>query len=419
MHITLIGFGTRGDVQPTIALAKGLQSAGYSVKVAAGANFESWIRSHGLDYGALSVDIEAMMTSEGGKEWTNSSSNPLQELQIMRGLFQEHGATATDELYHICEHTDVIISGFTPLAIMDTIATRLNKKHIAALLQPSSTTRSGAALTNPFVNGSSFLNLGASLIYHAILWHLFSPVVNPAREKWQLPPYNTARFRRTLDEMPIIYGFSEEIIPRPADWGENLHITGYWFLNEPEWTPPQALSDFLNAGKPPVYIGFGSMSNRNPQATTHLILEALRQSGQRGIISSGWARLQAATLPDTVYLLDSAPHSWLFPRMAGVVHHGGAGTTAASLRAGIPMMIVPHIADQPFWGRRVAEIGVGTRPIPRHKLSVENLAAALRTLANDATIRQKAAQIGKKIQAENGIQNAVNAIQKILNASIQ
>jgi UDP:flavonoid glycosyltransferase YjiC (YdhE family) len=403
MQIGLIAFGTRGDVQPIIALAKGLQSAGYGVQVAAGTNFEAWIRSHGLDFAPISVDIQAMMNSEGGKAWANnSSSNPMQELQTMRTLFKAHGIQAAHDLYQICEAADVMISGFTTLAVIETITTKLKKRHIAALLQPASKTRAGAALTNPFVQGNSILNLGASWFYQSLLWYLFSPVVKPAREQWQLPPYHAAQFRQMLNQLPIVYGFSEHIIPRPADWGEQAQISGYWFLDEPDWTPPQSLSDFLNAGSPPMYIGFGSMSNRNPEATLTLILDALRQSGQRGIISSGWSGLKAHDLPDTVYLLESAPHSWLFPRMAGVVHHGGAGTTAAALRAGVPMTIVPHIADQPFWGRRTAEIGA-------------TLAAALRTLATNTIMQQKAAAIGKKIRAEEGVSNAVYVIQKMLN----
>ncbi len=415
MHICLIAFGTRGDVQPTIALAKRLQRAGYQVQVAAGTNFEGWIRSHGLEFAGISVDIQALMNSEGGKKWTNnSSSNPLQELQTMRTLFKEHGTEAAHDLYRICESADVIISGFTTLAIIDSIATHQKKRHIAALLQPSSKTRSGAALTNPFINGNSIVNLGASFLYQSLLWYLFSPVVNPSREQWHLPRHNAAQFRHMLNHLSIVYGFSEQVIPRPADWGEHVAISGYWFLDEPDWTPPPALSDFLSAGKPPMYLGFGSMSNRNPEATLQLILDALRQSGQRGVISSGWSGLKATDLPDNVYLLESAPHSWLFPRMAGVVHHGGAGTTAAALRAGVPMTIVPHIADQPFWGRRAAEIGVGTRPIPRHKLTTKTLADVLSVLANDNNMRQKAAAVGKIIQSEDGVTRAVEAIQKIL-----
>ncbi len=169
---------------------------------------------------------------------------------------------------------------------------------------------------------------------------------------------------------------------------------------------------FLDSGTPPVYIGFGSMGSRKPKETADLVLEALDRTGQRGILSSGWGGLSQENLPDTVHMVDLVPHSWLFPRVAAVVHHGGAGTTAAGLRAGVPSIVIPFFGDQLFWGQRVEKLGVGTAPIPRKQLTVEKLAAAIHRAVTDPLMRQQAAHLGARIQTEDGIANAVAVIGK-------
>ena len=156
-------------------------------------------------------------------------------------------------------------------------------------------------------------------------------------------------FDSVLRGQPILYGYSPAVIPPPADWGADIHVTGYWFLDPAEdWTPAAALVDFLAAGPPPVYVGFGSMSSRKPRNRQPDPGRAGR-TGQRGIIHAGWGGLQRR-LPDSVLMVDGDPFSWLFPRVAAVVHHGGAGTTSAGLRAGVPSVVVPFFGDQPYWG---------------------------------------------------------------------
>jgi sterol 3beta-glucosyltransferase len=177
------------------------------------------------------------------------------------------------------------------------------------------------------------------------------------------------------------------------------------------------LQAFLNAGEAPVYVGFGSMIAESPEVTTRTVIEAFQRSGQRGVIASGWGGLRPSDLPDSIYLLKEAPHEWLFPRMSAVVHHGGAGTAAAGLRAGKPTVICPFIADQPFWGKRVEALGVGTAPIPQKQLTAEKLAAAIRTAATDQGMRQRAAALGQQLQAEDGVGNALKVIQSVGKAS--
>ncbi len=204
------------------------------------------------------------------------------------------------------------------------------------------------------------------------------------------------------------------MIPAPPDWGADKHVTGYWFLDDGEdWTPPPALIDFLEAGPAPIYIGFGSMSSRKPEETAELVIAALQLANQRAILLSGWSGLQKTDLPDTVFMIDSVPHSWLFPMVAAVVHHGGAGTTAAGLRAGVPSVVVPFFGDQPFWGGRVASLGVGPTPVPRGKLTAERLASAIQEAVTNKAMRQRAAALGAKIQTEDGLARAVEIVQHI------
>jgi UDP:flavonoid glycosyltransferase YjiC (YdhE family) len=216
-----------------------------------------------------------------------------------------------------------------------------------------------------------------------------------------------------LQRFPVLYGFSPSIINPPSDW-QNTHVTGYWFLDEdPNWTPSKDLMDFLLEGAPPVFIGFGSMGNRNPEATADLVLQAIAIAGQRAILQSGWGGLSKRDLPDTVFILDSIPHSFIFPYMAAVVHHGGAGTTSAALRAGVPSIVIPFFGDQPFWGNRIAELGCGTEPIPRKKLTAENLAEAIQMAVTDRSTCETAANLGEKIRAENGIAKAVAIVNQL------
>ena len=246
------------------------------------------------------------------------------------------------------------------------------------------------------------------------MWQSFQPADRLARRQvLGVPaaplggPFNSEYTRRN----PILYGYSPSVIPPPPDWDGAIHVTGYWFLEPAEaWSPPPALEEFLQAGPPPVYVGFGSMSSRNPEEAADLVLEALRRVGQRAILLSGWGGLHKAELPASVFMVDSVPFTWLFPRLAAVVHHGGAGTTAFGLRAGVPSIVIPFFGDQPFWGRRVAELGVGPMPIPRQKLTVERLAKAIQTAVTDPMMHQRAAKLGAKIQAEDGVGRAVAVI---------
>jgi UDP:flavonoid glycosyltransferase YjiC (YdhE family) len=251
-----------------------------------------------------------------------------------------------------------------------------------------------------------------------MMWQNYRAADNLARRqvlKMAPAPFWGAFASLQQQKLPILYGYSPQVIPSPKDWSDFIHVTGYWFLESPSgWEPPIDLVNFLQSGPPPVYIGFGSMVNSQPGETTDLVLQALARTGQRGVLSAGWGGLKKAALPETVCMIDSIPFSWLFPQMAAVVHHGGAGTTSMGLRAGVPSIVIPFMGDQPFWGQRVFELGVGPRPIPLRRLTVDRLVEAMRCALSDTVMREKAARLGERIRAEAGIARAVEVIEKFM-----
>jgi sterol 3beta-glucosyltransferase len=290
----------------------------------------------------------------------------------------------------------------------------LIRTHLVPVTPTSTFPSVGIPQTLPNLGGA--FNLLSWQLVLQMLWMGVGPVFDKARKKVLGLPgssFNETYRPRSSKDCPIFYGFSPSVIPAPADWNEDIHVTGYWFLDPTEeWTPPPPLLDFLQAGPAPVYIGFGSMSSRNPEETADLVINALKKTGQRALLFSGWGGLQKEDLPDSVLMIEATPHAWLFPRVSAVVHHGGAGTTAAGLRAGVPSIVIPFNFDQPFWGQRVHQLGVGPKPIPRSKLTVDRLVQAIQETVTDKCMRQRAAELGSKIRADDGIANAVGIIER-------
>jgi sterol 3beta-glucosyltransferase len=237
------------------------------------------------------------------------------------------------------------------------------------------------------------------------------PINEWRRDVLGLPP---AKGDRLLHGKPVLtlYAYSEAVVPRPADWDESSVVSGYWFLDAPaDWTPDPELVKFLLQGPPPVYVGFGSMFMNGGKQKTRMVIDALRLARQRGILATGWGGLSAVDASDDILVVNSVPHDWLFPQVTAVVHHGGAGTTGSSLRAGKPTVICPFVADQPFWGRRVVALGVGSSLISQFKLTAESLACAIKSAVTDTSLPERAANLGKIIQSEDGVGRAVAYIE--------
>jgi len=423
MRLTILGFGTRGDVQPILALGRGLQERGHRVRVCASAHFQPWIESQGLEAAPATVDIAQVMASEGGRDWVEHGHDQLRQVRLMKRLVARHGRAMMEDGWTACQGADAVVSSFTTDIWAASIAEKLGVPQISTPLQPVLlATRSGAATPSaPRSGGSSWLNwLFGKLLVEPFGWRLAGALQNRfRREVLGLPAQsrrqNAARLARAL----VVHGYSAQVVPHAPDWPSRVHTAGYWFLDaDRAWQPPVTLSRFLDGGEPPVFIGFGSMTGHDPERLTRMLVEAVQQSGRRAVLQSGWANLGGGTgLPPSVALLDAAPHEWLFPRMAAVVHHGGAGTTGQGLRAGVPTVVVPAMADQPFWGARVAALGVGPPPIPRHRLEPGRLAAAIRVATGDLAMRQRSAELGSRLRGEDGVAAAVTLIESHLSVS--
>jgi UDP:flavonoid glycosyltransferase YjiC (YdhE family) len=413
-RITLIASGTRGDVQPAIAVGTGLRDAGYRVRLVAGSTFRSWIEGRGLEAAPSRVDMQAIMASPTGRAWVQSGHRPLQQQRLMREIVDAHAADLIHDAADAASDADLLLSGFTSDAYALAIGEQRGIPVASLPLQPTMLgTRDGRAMSvAPLPTRVSRLNgWFGRLILEPLGWRVYGDAVNRFRRELGLPAQTAGEHLALRRRMPMLHGVSRQVMPLPADWPSTCHVTGYWFLDESApWTPPPALEAFLDDGAPPVAIGFGSMTGGDPAATSALVLEAVRRAGVRAVLLSGWGGLDAAALPSGVLVLDEVPHDWLFGRIAGVVHHGGAGTTAAAFRAGVPQAVVPHMADQPYWGRRVRALGAGPSPLPRHKVTAASLAGALAALTGDAGMRARARAVATAVRAEDGVGEAVRLI---------
>lgn len=418
MRIAILAMGTRGDVQPYVALGKGLQEAGHAVRLVTHPNFAALVNAHGLSFYPVSGNVQDVAESEEMRVLLEKGNF----LAITRKTAQEAQRAAVAwaaEGLAACSDVGLIVAGIGGLYLGIALAEKLNLPLVEAYVAPFTPTNAfpGVVLPRTVSRLGGAANRFSHHLVRQMMWQGFRTADKQVRQKvLDLPaapfwgPYDAGRLRPA----PVLYGFSPSVIAKPPDWGANTHVTGYWFLESAAvWTPPDALEAFLQDGPTPVYVGFGSMSNRRPEEMAALILQALEQSQQRAILMAGWGGLRQAALPDTVLMVDSIPHAWLFPRVAAVVHHGGAGTTAAGLRAGVPSIIVPFFGDQAFWGERVAALGVGPNPIPRKQLTAERLAQALQQAVHNQTMRRRAADLGERIRAEDGVANAVAVVAQV------
>jgi UDP:flavonoid glycosyltransferase YjiC (YdhE family) len=417
MHITLLALGSRGDVLPYIALGVGLAAAGHRVRVATFESFGPTVAAHGLDFHPIGGDPRAILSTGGGLALAESGQNTL---RMYRSVMRSFGALAAGYARDLSplaqERTDLILNQLPGGLYGYDLAEALGVPMLMVGVMPLTRTRAFPMMAFPSALSSlPGYNALTYRIAEQLVWQAFRPTINRWRQdvlgldKWPLRGYFGDLDRRGV---PMLYGFSTDVVPRPPDWGEHVHITGYWFPRDRNWRPPEDLVAFLGQGTPPVFIGFGSMPVRDPQATTAVLLDALARSGQRGVLHTGWAQLAGTDLPGSVYPVDYAPYDWLFPRMAVVVHHGGSGTTGYGLWAGVPSIVVPFTFDQFFWGQRVAALGVGPDPIPYRSLTAERLAVAIARAVTDAEMQQRAAALGAAIRAGDGVASAVDAVQR-------
>jgi UDP:flavonoid glycosyltransferase YjiC (YdhE family) len=396
MRIKYMATGTSGDVRPAIAFSLGLQKAGHQVSVITTPDFKALVTTVGLEYISITDDeIGEFIPEPPTKKLLNKLWN----------VFQDADAIICIHYWFLCSY----------------IAEKLKIPFFISSVIPFSPTNSF-----PFAFASSKPNLGRilnALSYHFVdqrLWQFLRKSLNQWREEdLSLPPLSYwSGIIRWLDrkQIPCLYHHSPALLAKPPDWQDWVHVTGYWFLDNNSWQPPKDLVAFLEAGSPPIYIGFGheheeewNSKTLTKETLTKIVLEALKRSGQRGILLKGkdYGFSDRIQLPKEVFTIEWASFEWLFPRMAAIVHHGGLGTIHAVLKAGVPSIIVPYDVDNVFWGNRLVELGLSPPLIQQKQLSAEKLTEAINFVVTNKSIFQKAAEISQQVRREDGVTTAV------------
>ncbi|MFI8850152.1 glycosyltransferase [Streptomyces sp. NPDC053499] len=407
MRVAVMTAGSRGDVAPYTGLAHGLAEAGHQVTVATHGVFGPLVRAAGVGFRPLPVDPRAELESDKGRALHDSATGAGKMLRLTRMARALVGDMAPP-LVDVARQSDVLLLSGSLAALGHAVGEGLGVPSMGAYLQPLHPT---ASFGPPVLGGRSFGPVGnrmAAGVVNAAVERIFADTVRAtARDLLAAPPSTVRRTGHRARERrlwPVHYGYSPVVVPRPRDWRPGLDVCGYWW----SYVPPDAelppyVEEFLAAGPPPVFVGLGSATVRDPEATSAVLVRALRAAGVRGVVQRGWAGLHADPgAGDDLLTVDELPHALLFPRMAAVVHHCGAGTTAAGLRAGVPAVPVPVQFDGGFWARRLVALGVAPRAVPLRELTVDRLATALAAATRSPSYGHRARQVARLLGAENG-----------------
>ena len=407
MRITLLVFGTRGEVQPLIALARGLNAASHTTRIVTQAEFYDFVTQYEINCIPININLrEAERSRKHGGQYSIFAIHKLAQ-RAYQVLVEIWEACQGSEALILCDMG--MIPGWPIMEKLDvpTLVAAFYPEDIClAMMRETLTGKLRAWFQRNVVTA-----LTSRLILHPLLnrWR---------RTTLGLPPSHTIGGIEAAQTsgVPVLHAFSPHVFSKPTHWPAWFHITGYWFLEHPaSWQPPADLVEFLAAGPPPVYVGFGSVSANDMHRTTDIVVKALLQTQERGILAAGWSNLgQRPILPKSILAIDGAPHDWLFPQVAAAVHHGGAGTTAIALRSGTPNIIIPFTIDNPFWARRLAELGVAPPGIPPQELTVDRLASAIDDAIHDEAMQARQAALSEALRNEDGIARAVELIHNYL-----
>jgi len=405
MRILLATIGSDGDLQPFYAFARRLLGEGHEVTLAANERYATRARALGIPFVSVAPPWdEAAMRPRIEK--ILAAPAPLRQLALVVDAFVDEERASIQGLRTLAEAADVVIH--TPFFVAAAAVARVTKtKHVTVHFAP---------MHKASGYGPSGQNLGAW--FNVLGWHLAGSMVRRATdsqlntivEAVGIPPWRDILLSASHSTLLDFIAVSPHVIPKDASWGEATRVCGYWFLDEPGFVPPKPLEDFVSGAEPPVVLGFGSMPAFPADAITKKIVEAVDGLRRRVVLMSGWAGLGKIPLPDHVLAADFVPHGWLFRRAACVVHHGGAGTTAAAFRAGIPQAVVWHLGDQSMWGRKVSQLGVGPKTIFHKKLTAKGLRRQIDTLLSNEGMRARAARLGAVVRAEDGLGDASRAL---------
>jgi sterol 3beta-glucosyltransferase len=405
VRILIVTAGSRGDVAPFTGLGQRLRQAGHQVALAAHERFAGLVHGSGLEYRPLPGDPRELVRARAAAR-SPEQARP-DTVRFLQGL-GEGIVTAADQA------TDVVLTALGPAPLSRLAAGALGLPSLGTYLAPAVPTGEFAlpGLPQPG-EADPAANLAAGRALLAGAGSLYAGILPRLRDRLGLPAGPAGGGGGAEDAAwPVCHGFSPLVVPRPADWPPEAQVSGYWWPARPGgWQPPRDLADFLAAGPPPVFIGFGSMAPDQGERLSQVIADAVTRAGVRAVVQAGWAGLTGAG--DRILAIGDLPHDWLFSQVAAVVHHAGAGTTGAGLRAGAPAVAVPVLADQPFWAHRLHSLGVAPEPVYFGNLTAETLGGALRECLGEPRYRERAASLARRIADEDGAAAVLARIEQL------
>ncbi len=426
-RVTLVAWGSRGDVAPILSLGMGLQASGDIVTVLTSRDFADLVELAGLVWAPFDISVQDAASSPAGRTWLGGHRTLLGEGRALRKVLDGFAQPLIEGLWEHTRDADLVISGILTADACASLTAARDQQHAVALLTPVMPSRHGpSSPTAVLPSRDSGVN---ALSGRAVLAASYRLLRVPGDELRQRLGHRRTRggwLLARLREMPVVVGTSRYVVP-PAPDQPNVTITGYWppfgaHLNPDEGTRIEAAITEAHADSRCVaYLGFGSMTTRDPAGTARLLIDAAHDAGVHPIVSNGWAGMNAQLDGrGDVTLVDEVPHDWLFPRLDAVVHHGGAGTTGSTVRSGSPQVVVAHMGDQPFWATRAHRLGISAEPLRRSTVSRRQLTAALRRVTTNSTageVRRRARELAQRVAKEDGVATAVAALHASTRAS--
>lgn len=418
MRIAVLAYGSQGDVRPFVALGVALRAAGHDVWIVTDTGFRPMVEAAGLGYRPVQGDVQALLKQRDGL--SAMTGNPLRALRLMRRLTRELAPVWARDTLAACDGSEALVAGNAAAFMAAAIAGQRRLPLVQGWLQPIAPT---GDFTSPLVPPLRLSGGAARLTHHLfrrLVWLAARTAAHELRDRIGLPrwPGATAAWA-ALETVPAFCAVSPTLVPRPADWRPTAAMTGFLFLDAAQ-EPDPALRAFVEAAEPPVYLGFGSMVARHPVQAAEACVAALRRLERRAVVATGWGGLDPAPLLAArdrgmqLHVTEAVPHTWLLPRVAACVHHGGAGTTAAAARAGVPSVVVPFLGDQFFWAARLLAAGAAPPPVPIRRLTAGRLETALAQALGNAAMRDRAAVLGQAIRSEGGMAGAVAVVEQAI-----
>jgi sterol 3beta-glucosyltransferase len=418
MKVVILTIGSRGDVAPFVGLGTRLRSAGHDVAIATEEGFAELVRERGLEFRRLAGNTRALLESEDGRGWQRNGVS-LRSLPESIRLGNKMRSDLGDGVIAATADADVLLlqralglHGFLMARAMGIPSMMLE---LFPTVQVSTGDFPPVGLNLPDLGRVGNRALYRLAISSAKAAEPF--VLGWLREferKIGLPPAGPGVLTQVMraEEWPIHHGFSPSLVPRPAEWRPGVEVDGYWWLDRlTDWQPPGELVDFVAAGPPPVFIGFGSMTPGDSERLSSVVSDAVRRAGVRAVVQAGWSGLTADG--NDVLRIGDVPHDWLFPRMGAVVHHGGAGTTGSTVRAGVPGVITPVLADQPFWARQLVRAGVSPDSLALSTITGEGLGELISQAVHRAEYRRNAEELGRRVRAEDGAGRIIETLERL------